>query len=94
MLRDRKILYAPDYLINAGGLINVYYEHMTRMAGKSYDRAAVVAHVQKIDETAESIFRLAEQEGVATSTAADRIAEQRLNAPESPGKTGIAACVA
>jgi leucine dehydrogenase len=78
MLRDQKILYAPDYLINAGGLINVCYEHRSRMTGKTYDRAEVVAHVQKIDETSESIFRLAEQEGIATSTAADRIAEQRL----------------
>jgi leucine dehydrogenase len=80
MLREQKILYAPDYLINAGGLINVYYEHRSRMTGKAYDRAEVIAHVQKIDETSESIFRLAEQEGIATSTAADRIAEQRFNA--------------
>jgi leucine dehydrogenase len=80
MLRRLKILYAPDYAINAGGLINVHYEHMSRMAGKAYDRAEVIAHVQKIDGTAESIFRRAEQEGIATSAAADCIAEQRFNA--------------
>jgi leucine dehydrogenase len=81
MLRSLKILYAPDYVINAGGLINVYYEHMSRMSGKAYDRAEVVAHVQKIYETAESIFRRADQEGIATSAAADCIAEQRFNVP-------------
>ncbi len=81
MLRDLKILYAPDYVINAGGLINVYYEYLSRATGKSYDRAQVVAHVQKIDETSESIFRRAEQDGISTSSAADRIAEQRFMAP-------------
>ncbi len=78
MLRDLKILYAPDYLINAGGLISVYYEHVARKNGKKYDRAQVEAHVKKIDETAESIFRRAEADGISTSAAADRIAEQRF----------------
>ncbi len=81
MLRDKKILYAPDYVINAGGLINVYYEHMARTAGKAYDRAAVIAHVGKIDETSESIFRRAEADGISTAAAADCIAEQRFQSP-------------
>lgn len=78
ILRDLKILYAPDYVINAGGLINVYYEHESRLSGKKHDRAEVVAHVDRIAETAESIFRRAEQDGISTSDAADRIAEQRF----------------
>lgn len=78
MLRDQKILYAPDYVINAGGLISVYYEHASRTSGKAYDRAQVLSHVQKIDDTSESIFRRAEQDGISTSLAADRIAEQRF----------------
>lgn len=81
MLRDKKILYAPDYVINAGGLINVYYEHVARTLGKKYDRSAVVAHVQKIDETTESIFRRADADGISTSAAADYIAEQRFKTP-------------
>lgn len=78
MLRDRKVLYAPDYLINAGGLINVYYEYHARSTGKSTDRAAVLAHVEKIAETAESVFKRADQESISTSVAADRVAEQRF----------------
>ncbi len=77
-LRDLKILYAPDYLINAGGLINVYYEHLTANSGKSYDRLTVINHVDRIAETVESIFKKAEQENISTSLAADRIAEQRF----------------
>lgn len=83
MLRGLKILYAPDYVINAGGLINVYYEHLARTAGKSYNRAEVVAHVQKIEETSELIFRRAEQEGISTSAAADRLAEQKFKSPSA-----------
>ncbi len=83
VLRSAKILYAPDYLINAGGLINVYFEHRARSTGKPYDRAEVEAQVQKIDDTSESIFRLAEAEGIATSAAANRIAEERFNAPNA-----------
>ena len=86
VLRDLKVLYAPDYLINAGGLINVYYEYAGRKEGKVYDRAHVMAHVEKIDETSESIFRRAEQDGISTSAAADRIAEQRFNAPAANSK--------
>jgi len=80
VLRDMKVLYAPDYVINAGGLISVYYEHSAKTSGKAYDRALVLSHVQKIDETSESIFRRAEQDGISTSAAADRIAEQRFMA--------------
>lgn len=82
-LRDRKILYAPDYLINAGGLINVYYEHQTLTTGKAHDRATVIAHVEKIAETVESIFRKSEQESISTSLAADRLAEERFRKPSA-----------
>lgn len=81
MLRNAKILYAPDYVINAGGLIKVYYEYLSRISGKKHDHAEVVAHVQKIGETSESIFLRADQEGISTSAAADRIAEQRFKSP-------------
>lgn len=75
VLRDMKILYAPDYVINAGGLISVYYEHVARTSNKPYDRQMVLDHVAKIDSTSESIFKRADQEGISTSLAADRIAE-------------------
>lgn len=77
-LRQMNILYAPDYVINAGGLISVYYEHLARKEGKAYDREQVLKHVEKIDATSDSIFKRADQDGVSTATAADRIAEQRF----------------
>ncbi|MBI1215627.1 MAG: amino acid dehydrogenase [Alphaproteobacteria bacterium] len=75
MLRDLNVLYAPDYVINAGGLINVYYEYLARKGGKAYDRAGVMAHVEQIDATATRIFDRAEKEGICTAMAADQIAE-------------------
>jgi leucine dehydrogenase len=78
VLKDKNILYAPDYVINAGGLISVYYEHVQRGGGKVQDRAQVVAHVDRIDATVESIFKRAEQDGISTAAAADCIAEQKF----------------
>ncbi len=83
VLRSMNILYAPDYVINAGGLISVYYEHLARKEGRAYDREQVLKHVEKIDATSESIFKRADQEGISTATAADRIAEQRFMKTET-----------
>jgi leucine dehydrogenase len=78
MLKAAGILYAPDYVINAGGLISVYYEHLARSSNKTFDRDAVLAQVAKIDATSENIFKRAEAEGITTAAAADRIAEQNF----------------
>ncbi len=76
-LMRRGILYAPDYVINAGGVINISYE---KRAGqdKPYDKQAAFAHIAGIGETLKEIYTLAEQQGIATSAAADRLAEQRF----------------
>ncbi|MEX2408161.1 MAG: amino acid dehydrogenase, partial [Rhodovibrionaceae bacterium] len=76
ILRERGVLYAPDYVINGGGLINI--SHETRPGGKTYDKAKAFAHVARIGDTLTQIFELAEREGIATSLAADRIAESRF----------------
>ncbi len=76
-LQARGILYAPDYAINAGGIINIGHES-TRNAGRPYDRQRAFADVARIGDTLERIFDLADQEGVTTAIAADRLAEQRL----------------
>lgn len=78
VLRSKNVLYAPDYVINAGGLIHVYYEHLARTTGKTVDQAALDAHLLKIGTTAESIFQIADKDGVSTATAADKLAEQRF----------------
>lgn len=82
-LRAKNILYAPDYVINAGGLLNVYYEFQARKAGKGYDRDEAIVHVNKIRETTEQIFKRADKENIATSTAADREAESRFGKPHT-----------
>lgn len=77
-LTQRGLLYAPDYVINAGGVINISHE------GPSYDKEAAVNHVAKIHDTLREIFNRAEADGMPTSEAADRLAEERLkNLPEA-----------
>lgn len=77
-LADRGVLYAPDYAINAGGIINITYE--STRTGKSYDRQAAFAHVARIQDTLARIFEIADAERIPTSQAADRLAQQRLRA--------------
>ena len=72
MLADRGILYAPDYLVNSGGLIQVADE----LEGFSFDRAK--ARAEKIFDTTRRIFALADDEGVPPAVAADRVAERRM----------------
>lgn len=73
-LRQRGILYVPDYAINAGGLINVAQE----VSGYDPDKAK--AKTLKIFDTVTEIARRAKAEGVATTVVADRMVETRLNA--------------
>ena len=72
ILHDRGILYAPDYVVNAGGLIQVADE----IHGYCEPRAR--ARASQIFETTHLIFALADQEGVPPGQAADRHAEQRM----------------
>ncbi|MEZ4415030.1 MAG: amino acid dehydrogenase [Gemmatimonadota bacterium] len=71
-VQSQGILYAPDYVINAGGLINVYGE-LNDWAPERAQRKA-----GDIYNTLLRIFAHASEEGVPTSEAADRLAEQRL----------------
>jgi valine dehydrogenase (NAD+) len=71
-LQDRGILYAPDYMVNAGGLIQVADE----LEGFSFDRAKHRA--EKIFDTTKRVFELASDEGVPPAVAADRLAERRM----------------
>jgi valine dehydrogenase (NAD+) len=72
VLADRGILYAPDYLVNAGGVIQVADER----DGFNFERAS--ARAAKIYVTAKKIFALADEEGVPPAVAADRLAERRM----------------
>jgi len=72
LLQDREILYAPDYVINAGGLINVYSE----LAGWSLERSKRKAG--EIYRTLLHIFALAEDSGLTNAEAADEVAIRRV----------------
>jgi valine dehydrogenase (NAD+) len=73
LLADRDILYAPDYVVNAGGVIQVADER----CGFSFERAR--AKAEQIFSTTARIFASAEAEGIPPSVAADRLAEQRMS---------------
>lgn len=73
-LLEKGIVYAPDFLINAGGLINVAAE-----ADGAYNREKVTKDVEKIYGRLHSIFSLSESENMITQHAAMKIAQQRLD---------------
>jgi valine dehydrogenase (NAD+) len=72
LLEERGVLYAPDYVVNSGGLIQVADE----IEGYSEPRAR--AKAAGIYDTTRRIFALASAEGVPPSVAADRLAERRM----------------
>jgi leucine dehydrogenase len=71
-IEAKGILYAPDYVINAGGLINVYGE----LQGWTQERAKRKAG--EIYQTLLDLFALAKEQGISTWSAADRLAERRI----------------
>jgi leucine dehydrogenase len=72
MAMDKGMLYAPDFLINAGGLINVYSEL------KGYNREQALAKAEKIYDLTLDIFKQAKQQNITTAAAAKAIAEKRI----------------
>jgi leucine dehydrogenase len=71
-LRRRDCLYAPDYAINAGGIIDVCYER----TGGSAEQ--LKAHIEGIEATLDEIFQRSRAEGATTTAVADRMAQERL----------------
>src|SRR5690606_26764137 len=72
MLREVGILYAPDYVVNAGGLMNVFVE----LEGYSPDRA--LDKTMQVYDNMMKVFEIAKRDGIGTHTAADRMAEERI----------------
>src|SRR5699024_7669934 len=68
-LQEKGIVYAPDYVINSGGVINVADE----LAG--YNRDRVMNKVKGIYDILLEVFTIAEKENIPTYVAADRMAE-------------------
>jgi leucine dehydrogenase len=73
-LKEKNILYAPDYLINAGGVTNVFFEVINE-----YSKDRVTKKVKNIYNILMEVYRIAEKENITTAEAAARLAEKRLN---------------
>ncbi|MCV2883144.1 amino acid dehydrogenase [Aestuariibacter sp. AA17] len=71
-LTEKGILYAPDYVINAGGVIDIYHQRMLSTS------AAMRAHIERIGDNLKEIFTRAEETGNSTNFIANRIAEERF----------------
>lgn len=73
-IAESGVLYAPDYVVNAGGVINIAEEQ------QGYDRSRAEARIGGIHDTVLRVLDLAAALGVTTAEAADRVAEERIGA--------------
>jgi leucine dehydrogenase len=73
-LKEEGILYAPDYLINAGGVTNVFFEVI-----KEYDSERVTKKVKNIYNILMEVYEIADQQNITTVAAAAQLAERRLS---------------
>jgi leucine dehydrogenase len=74
-LLERGICYAPDYVVNAGGIIDIHYQ------GPRYDPQVVERHLQRIGETLHIIWAQSRQSGMPAGAVADAMAEARFRRP-------------
>ena len=80
-LHQKGILYTPDYVVNAGGIIDVYYQRKMLESGYSAQNYAtdLATKVEEIGTTLKEIFARSDAENVPTFMIADRVAEERFN---------------
>jgi leucine dehydrogenase len=74
LLDDAGVVYAPDYVVNAGGVINIAEELV------GYHRERAYANVRRIFDTTTRVLETASADGISTAEAADRLAEARIDA--------------
>ncbi len=72
MIMDRGIIYCPDFVINAGGIINVYHEIM------GYNRERAIADAKKIYDRMLEILHIAEEQNIPSQEAARLFAKKRI----------------
>lgn len=81
-LLDKNILYVPDYVINAGGVICVGYEYFRKSGYNPLDfditRESMVAHVERIGQTVTDVLSYATAHHLGTGEAADKLAEEKF----------------
>ena len=92
-LHRRGILYAPDYVVNAGGIIDVFYQRKMIEDNYGADNYAddLNTKVEGIAATLREIFVRSDNENIPTFVIADRVAEERFTDPKSIGQSGLAA---
>jgi glutamate dehydrogenase/leucine dehydrogenase len=73
-LADAGVVYAPDYVVNAGGDINIAEE----LGDAGYHRERAYASVRRIFDTTSAVLATAAEEHITTAAAADRLAERRI----------------
>lgn len=72
-LKNRGILYAPDYVINAGGVIDIYHQRFDSNASD------LKAHIERIGDNLSAIFQRSDSESTATNLVANTMAEERFS---------------
>jgi leucine dehydrogenase len=77
ILHEMGIVYAPDYVINAGGVINVADELY------GYNRERAMKKVETIYGNIERVINISKRDGIPTYLAADRLAEERINSMQN-----------
>jgi glutamate dehydrogenase/leucine dehydrogenase len=82
-IHDSGVLYAPDYVANAGGVINIAEER------HGYDHARAEQRIAGIYATVLEVLDLAQGEGCTTAHAADLVAERRIDAARAARAAGI-----
>jgi leucine dehydrogenase len=85
-LHARSIVYAPDFVINAGGVINIAEE-----LGRPYDPDRARRSVERIADTLTAVFARSRSDNVAPNVAADRLAEERIAAARATRPDSVAA---
>ncbi len=83
ILREKGIVYAPDYVINAAGLINVYYEI------KGYNRVNALHDSELIYDRLLDIYKIANEQNISTHAAASQYAEHRMETMKNINRTYI-----
>ena len=73
-LKEKGILYAPDYLINAGGVTNIYFETINE-----YNKERVTKKVKNIYNILMEVYQIADAQDITTVEAAAKLAEKRIN---------------
>ena len=86
VLADRNVLYAPDYVINAGGIINVSVEFNPG----GYDEKVALGKIERIPQALRELWTIAKEERIPPSDAADRLAERIV--ADARGAVKAASC--